>query len=137
MQRRNALFVATDSVALVLFAVIGLTSHHKGLGIHGLVRDALPILLGWFIVAAIVGTYRRPSWPLFLVTWIAGVSAGVLVRGLVLHRHVLGGRYLTFLAVALTATFVLTIAFRVLVTVLTRSPGLRRIAAPFGQRGRR
>ena len=137
MQRKTALFVATDAIALVLFAVIGLASHHRGLGLHGLARDALPFLLGWFVVAAVVGTYRRPAWPRFLVTWIAGVSAGVFVRGLVLHRHVLGGRYVTFLAVALTATFVLTLAFRAVATVLTRSLALRRIAAPSGQRGRR
>src|SRR5205823_10776380 len=104
VQRRTALFVATDTIALVVFAVIGLTSHHRGLGLHGLVRDALPVLLGWFVVASVVGMYRRPSWPVFLVIWIAGVSAGVFVRGLVLHRHVLGARYLTFLVVALAAT---------------------------------
>ena len=137
MQRRTALFVATDAIALVVFAVIGLTSHHRGLGLHGLARDALPVLLGWFVVAAVVGTYRRPSWPLFLATWIAGVSAGVFVRGLVLHRHVLGGRYLTFLAVTLGATWILIVALRGAVMVLTRSPGLRRIAAPSGQRGLR
>ena len=96
MQRKTALFVATDAIALVLFAVIGLTSHHRGLGLHGLARDALPVLLGWFVVAAVVGRYRRPPWPLFLATWIVGVSAGVFVRGLVLHRHVLGVPLIVF-----------------------------------------
>src|SRR6266705_322518 len=74
VQRKTALFVATDAIALVLFAVIGLTSHHRGIGLHGLTRDALPVLLGWFVVASVAGTYRRPSWPRFIATWIAGVS---------------------------------------------------------------
>jgi Protein of unknown function (DUF3054) len=137
VQRKTAVFVATDAVALVLFAVIGLASHHKGFGFHAIVRDVVPVVLGWFLAAAIVGTYRRPSWPAFVVAWLVGVSAGVFVRGLVLHRHVLGGRYLTFLAVTLAVTFVLMVALRGVVTVLTRSDALRRIAAPSGQRGRR
>jgi hypothetical protein len=137
VQRRTPLFVITDSIALVVFAVIGLLSHHKGLGLHGLVRDALPVLAGWFVAATVLGTYRRPSWPSFLLTWLLGVSGGVFVRGLVLHRHVLGGRYLTFLAVALVATLVLIVALRGAVMVLTLSGAVRRIAAPSGQRGRR
>ena len=137
MQRDTRLFIATDAIALVLFAVIGLASHDKGLGLHGLVRDAVPVLVGWFVVAAIVGTYRRPSWPAFVLTWIVGVSAGVVARGLVVHRDVVGGRYLTFLAVTLSVTFVLLVALRGAVTVLTRSRRLRRIAAPSGLRGRR
>ena len=129
--------MVSDAIALVLFAVIGLTSHHKGLGLHGLVRDALPVLAGWFVAAGIVGTYRRPSWPLFLMTWAIGITGGVFARGLLLHRHVLGGRYLTFLAVTLAVTLALLLAFRWAASLLTRSGGMRRIAAPSGQRGRR
>jgi hypothetical protein len=137
VQRRTGFLAATDAIALALFAVIGLTSHHKGLGLHGLARDALPVLAGWFVAAAVLGTYRRPSWPMFLLTWAVGVGGGVFVRGLVLHRHVLGGRYLTFFAITLAVTLALLLASRWLASLLTRSGGVRRIAAPSGQRERR
>src|SRR2546423_3060418 len=63
VQRRSGVLVVSDAIALVLFAVIGLTSHHKGLGVHGLVRDALPVLAGGFVGPRIAGAYRLPSWP--------------------------------------------------------------------------
>jgi uncharacterized membrane protein YeiH len=134
VQRRTALFVVSDAIALALFAVIGLTSHHKGLGLHGVARDALPVLAGWFLAAAVLGTYRRPSWAVFFLTWAVGVGGGVFVRGVVLHRHVLGGRYLTFLAITLAVTLALLLASRWFASLLTRSGGVRRIAAPSGQR---
>ena len=43
---------ACDAAALVLFAVIGLLSHRGGVSGHGLARDALPLLGGWFAAAA-------------------------------------------------------------------------------------
>src|SRR5207302_4884684 len=101
-----------DAVALVLFAVIGLASHHKGLGAHSLVRDAVPVLVGWFAAALVFGAYRRPSVAAFAASWAVGVGGGALVRGMVLGRHVLGARYLTFVGVTLGVTLVFLLAWR-------------------------
>ena len=44
------------------------------------VRDVLCILGGWFVVAAVVRLYARGGRWRLAVTWLAGISAGVLVR---------------------------------------------------------
>ena len=131
MQRRWVV-AAGDAVALLAFALVGLASHDRRIDLHGLIRDALPILLGWFVAAAIFGVYRRPGRTTFLLTWATGITGGVLVRGLVLDRHVLGASYLTFLAVTLAVTLVFLLVWRG-VFVLTRSVTVRTIAAPPGQ----
>jgi hypothetical protein len=112
---------AGDAFALLLFAVIGLASHDKGITGSGLLRDALPVLAGWFVAAAMFGTYRRSGWRPFVEAWAVGVTVGVLGRGLVLHRHVLGARYLTFLAVTLVVTLLLLLAWRGVFAIGLRS----------------
>ena len=109
-----------DAVALLLFAVIGLLSHDRGVTASGLVRDALPVLAGWFLAAAIFAVYRRPSRTRFVAAWAVGVTGAVFVRGLALHRHVLGSRYLTFLVVTLGVSLVLLIAWRAIAGATVR-----------------
>jgi uncharacterized membrane protein YjjP (DUF1212 family) len=112
---------AGDAVALLLFVVIGLSSHDKGITWSGLFRDALPVLAGWFVAAAIFQLYARGGIRPFVATWVAGITGGILVRGLVLHRHVLGARYITFLAVTLAVTLVLLLAVRGLLALGLRA----------------
>ena len=112
---RHLLLALGDAAALLGFALIGLTSHHHGIGAHGLFRDAVPVIVGWFAAAAIFGSYQRRGPITFLETWFVGITGGVLARGLVLHRHVLGARYLVFLAVTLTVTLLLLLAWRLVV----------------------
>jgi hypothetical protein len=104
--------VIGDVVALAVFAVVGLASHHKEIGPRGLFRDAVPVVVGWLVAAGTFDIYRRPSWRRFVLTWLVGVTSGLLVRGLVLHRNVLGGRYLSFVAVSLIVTLALLMAWR-------------------------
>jgi hypothetical protein len=111
---RPALASACDAVALVAFAVVGLLSHRGGVSGSGLARDALPLLGGWFAAAALLHLYDRPS-PLRLAgTWLVGVSAGVVVRALVLG-HTQVGREAAFLAVSLAFSLVFVLAARLLV----------------------
>jgi hypothetical protein len=126
---RTGVLIAGDAVALLLFAVIGLLSHDRGIGIHGLVRDAVPVLGGWFVAAALLGTYRRRSWRVFLETWAGGITGGTIVRGIVLHRHVFGGRYLTFIVVTLVVSLLLLLTWRALAAILLRRSGRRGVGA--------
>ena len=125
MTTRRVVQALGDGLVLVLFAVIGLITHHRGVGANGLARDALPVLAGWFSAAALFGTYRRGTWPPFLAAWALGVTGGVLVRGLVLHRHVFSGKELAFLAVTLVVTLALFVAWRGLYAVAGRRAGPR------------
>jgi hypothetical protein len=78
-------------VAILTFATIGQLSHDHHVSLGGYTSDALPLLVAWFAVAYAT---RR-----FLVTWLAGVTAGVAIRAIALgHLH---WNQLTFLLVAL------------------------------------
>jgi hypothetical protein len=93
----------------VLFAIVGLLSHHASASAFA--RDALPLLGGWFAAALATRLYQRPSIQRLLVTWAAGITAGVLVRALILGRH-LDGHQAAFLATSLVFTLLFVLALR-------------------------
>ncbi|GIW30383.1 MAG: hypothetical protein KatS3mg075_799 [Meiothermus sp.] len=108
-----------DALCIVLFAVIGLQTHGEPLSLAGILRNALPILLVWWLVSPFLRTYTRPSWQNLLYTWAIAVSAGVWLRFMVLQKPFDLG-YLIFWAVALGATLVLLLAWRGLALVWLR-----------------
>jgi hypothetical protein len=108
----------TDAVAILVFATVGLISHHKGLSPRGYARDALPILAGWFGAAIVFRTYRTHRQSRVLATWLVGVTAGVLARALILG-HSLNGKEATFLAVALVFVLLFVYLLRSAAGVLT------------------
>ena len=112
---RGRLAAASDGAAIVVFAVVGLVSH--GASVGAFAHDALPLLLGWFAVALAVQLYVRPSVGRFLVTWIVGITAGVLVRALILGRH-LNGKQAAFLATSLVFTLLFVLALRAATALL-------------------
>ena len=101
------------------FATVGLLSHDHALSATGYLRDALPVLGGWFAAALAFGAYRRPSWRTLLPTWTVGVTAGILVRALVLGRDLDGGQAV-FLGIALAFTLLFVVSAR---TALRALPG--------------
>jgi hypothetical protein len=120
--RSATVLATTDAVAIVVFATIGLISHHKGVTLRGYARDALPIMGGWFGAALLFRTYRTHRQSRVLATWLVGVTAGVLVRALILG-HSLNGKEATFLAVALTFVLLFVYLLRSVVGVFTSPPG--------------
>jgi hypothetical protein len=113
-RRRSRAWPASDAVALVVFAVVGLLSHHGTVTAAGLAHDALPLLAGWFAAALVFRLYTRPSVTRLLATWACGVTAGVLLRALVLGRP-LNGHEAAFLGVALSFTLLFVVALRLAV----------------------
>ncbi|GEM82740.1 MAG: hypothetical protein KatS3mg074_451 [Meiothermus sp.] len=108
-----------DAVCIALFAIIGLQSHGEPVSLSGIVRNALPILLVWWLVAPFLRTYTRPTWQNLLYTWAIAVSTGVWLRFMVLQKSFDTG-YLVFWTVALGATLVLLLAWRALAILLLR-----------------
>ena len=107
--------IAVDALAIVVFAIVGLISH--GASATHFFRDALPLLGGWFAAAFVTRLYVQPSIPRLLVTWAVGITAGVLVRALILGRS-LNGHEAAFLAVSLTFTLLFVVVLR---TVASRA----------------
>jgi hypothetical protein len=112
-----------DGIALTLFAVFGLLRHQEGLAVGGVARNAGPILVGWYATALALGLYRRPGRRRLVATWAIGVSAGVVIRALILGRSA-DASALAFWAVTLAVTLVLLSAWRLTARALSlRSPG--------------
>jgi hypothetical protein len=70
-----------DAVCIVLFAAIGLQTHGEPIGLAGIARNALPILLVWWLVSPFLRTYTRPTWQNLLYTWAAGGPPTCLKNG--------------------------------------------------------
>ncbi len=109
--RPGAVAALADAAAILVFAVVGLLSHRGGISATGLARDALPLLGGWFGTALLLRLYARPSTARLAGTWLGGVTAGVVVRALVLG-HTAVGRESAFLAVSLAFTLLFVLAAR-------------------------
>jgi hypothetical protein len=120
IQVRGRPAAASDAAAIAVFAVVGLLSHHASP--TAFARDALPLLGCWFAAALATRLYERPSATRLLVTWAAGITAGVLVRALILGRA-LDGHQAAFLATSLVFTMLFVVALRAAAaTVLARRP---------------
>lgn len=114
--RAPRLEAACDGAAIVVFVSIGLVAHHRGLGLGGYARDTLPLAGGWFAAARLFRLYTRPSRGRLLATWALGLSAGVLVRALVLGRS-LNGSEAAFLGVCLATIGALDLTLRALLAL--------------------
>jgi hypothetical protein len=90
MRRQSVLSGVADLTAVLLFVVLGRTSHDEGTWLGGVAATAAPFLLGtvvgWLVLL-------RPAWPLpavrsGLVVLGSTVVVGVLVRNLVTGRAI-------------------------------------------------
>ncbi|HEY5100608.1 MAG TPA: DUF3054 family protein [Gaiellaceae bacterium] len=106
---------AWDAAALLVFVVVGVLTHGASAG--AFVRDLLCILGGWFAVALVLRLYVRGGRSRLAATWLVGVSAGVLVRA-VLVGHVA----YDFWGVALAFTALFVLVERGLYRVAVRRP---------------
>ena len=101
---------AWDAAALLVFVVVGVLTHGASAG--AFVRDLLCILGGWFVAALVFQLYLRDGRWRLGATWLAGISAGVLVRA-----AIVGHVAVDFWGVALAFTALFALAAR----------GLRRL----------
>lgn len=119
-RRRSAVpFAVADAVALAVFVLVGIRSHHEIGALDLFLRNAVPLEVMWFAVAAASGSYRRPGLRTLLYTWIVAVPAGLVVRSLWVGSPS-GGRMLTFLGIGLAFTLLFLLAGRAAAGVARR-----------------
>ena len=111
-------FMVADAVALILFVIIGIRGH-RAATVDGFLRNAVPLLAVWFVVAVLAHTYRRPGWRSLLRNWIVAVPIGLLIRTLIVGSP-RGGRLLVFLAVGLAFSLVFLVLGRLLARIGSR-----------------
>ncbi|KQM82934.1 DUF3054 domain-containing protein [Agromyces sp. Leaf222] len=77
-----ALAAALDAVLVVVFAVIGRSSHGEALDPAGLWGTAWPFLVGAMLGWTAARAWRRPIavWPTGVIVWVATVVVGMLLR---------------------------------------------------------
>jgi hypothetical protein len=113
------LTVAVDLLALVLFVVTGMRSHHEGTYASIFLRNVIPLVGSWSIAAAALGTYRRGGLGMLLRTWIVAVPIALVVRSVWVGSPSEIGPFLTFLAVGLAFTLLFLLIGRGLVALAT------------------
>lgn len=117
--RRTVWYVLADAAALVVFVLVGI-SGHRASTLEGFLRNAVPLLGVWFLVAWLAHTYRRPGWRTLLRNWIVAVPIGLLIRTLIVGSPE-GARILVFIAVGLAFTLVFLVLGRLLARLLSRA----------------
>ena len=102
-----------DTAALVLFVVVGMRSH-DGTLVGVFLRNAIPLLGAWFIVAAIMHTYRTAGLAALVRTWIVAVPIGLMARTLWVGSPQ-GARIIVFLGIGLAFTMAFLLVGRALI----------------------
>jgi hypothetical protein len=115
--RRARILAGGDLAALLAFAVIGLVSHDRGVGLDGLARDWLPLAACYAAVAIAIRTWTRPRSATFFFAWLCGITGGVILRALALGREP-DGDQAQFLVVTLAVTLGLLGGWRALESVV-------------------
>jgi hypothetical protein len=118
-RRRSTAPAVADAVALVVFVLVGIRSHHEIGALDAFFRNAVPLEAMWFAVAVVSRAYRRPGLRTLLWTWIVAVPAALVVRSLWVGSPS-GVRLLTFLGVGMAFTLLFLLAGRAIVRVTGR-----------------
>jgi hypothetical protein len=113
-----AWYVLADATALVAFVLVGLRAHRVGT-VEGFLRNAVPLLAVWFLLAWRARTYHRPGWRSLLMCWIVAVPIGLLVRT-VLVGSPRGAKILVFVGIGLAFTLLFLVLGRLLVRLVSR-----------------
>jgi hypothetical protein len=91
--RRNAILMAGDTLAFMLFAALGRASHSEAAGLAAILQvaeTAAPFAIGWFAVAPFAGAYRgevieqpRRMLARSALAWLLAWPLGLLLRALI------------------------------------------------------
>jgi hypothetical protein len=117
--------VATDLVALSLFVLVGVRSHHEAARSAVFLRTAVPLGGAWVAVSALVRTYLRPTIARLVKTWSIAVPVGVVLRAIWVGSK--GTRLLVFLFVAMAFTLLFLLVGRVLARAVATRRRWRRL----------
>lgn len=110
---------AADALALIVFVVAGIRSHHEVGALDLFLRNAVPLLSAWFLVATMAGAYRTPGLRTLLITWIIAVPTGLIARSLWVGSPT-GVRLLVFLGIGLVFTGLFLLTGRALARLVGR-----------------
>ncbi len=118
---RIILLVIGDAIVFLIFAAVGRRSHGEAAGISSFLQvagTAAPFALGWFIVAPLVGVYRRRQTTgvgnmaqRTALSWVAAWPVALLFRGVAVDRAV---PPVTFMLISLISNMIFLEVWRTL-----------------------
>lgn len=117
--RAARLALAADLAALVLFVIAGSRFHQDATRLQVFMRNAVPFAGAWLFFAAILGTYRPPSFVAMLKTWAATVPLGLLLRAVWMDAPI-GPWNMSFVYAATGFTLLFLVGGRALVALVGR-----------------
>ena len=69
-----------DGAVFAVFTVIGLMSHNDSFTPYHFLRNCIPLILAWYLIAVILDTYGKGGALRVAANWLLAVVAGVAVR---------------------------------------------------------
>lgn len=132
---RRIVLIIGDLITLILFAVIGRSTHGEAAGFDAamqVLETAAPFLIGWFVAAPFVGAFRanllnRPGALLgrTALAWLIACPIGLGLRALIRQSPVI----MTFALVTFATVLLMLLVWRGLFVLITRrsftQPGSR------------
>ena len=114
--------LALDAALVIVFAVIGRSSHAEGLDVAGVWGTAWPFLVGLAVGWTVARAWRHPlvPWPTGVIEWAATLVVGMLLR-------VASGQgvQLAFVIVAALTLAILLVGWRGVAALIARRSGTR------------
>jgi hypothetical protein len=121
--QRIIFLVIGDTIVFLAFAIIGILNHKKTLSPINLANDTIPFMLGWFLVAPLVGafTYRKTDTPrkmalYTILAWLPALILGMTFRGIAVDHQV---PQTSFIIVVLITNMVFLLIWRIPFALLT------------------
>jgi hypothetical protein len=114
--------LALDAALVIVFAIIGRSSHAEGLDVVGVWGTAWPFLAGLAVGWAAARAWRHPRapWPTGVIVWAATLVVGMLLR-LASDQ----GVQVAFVIVAALTLAILLVGWRGVVALIARGSGTR------------
>uniref|UniRef100_A0A942SYK4 DUF3054 domain-containing protein n=1 Tax=Neobacillus citreus TaxID=2833578 RepID=A0A942SYK4_9BACI len=112
-----------DIVLVIVFALVGRSSHAEAASLTGLWTTAYPFLAGWLVGSLVVRSWRHPLrlWPTGVVVWVLTVAVGMLLRVLTGQGNVDGNPLpLSFVIVATVVLGIFLLGWRAIVGAVVR-----------------
>jgi len=118
--------LVVDAVLVVVFAVVGRSSHAEGLDVAGVWGTAWPFLAGLGVGWLAARAWRHPLavWPTGVIVW-----AATLVVGMLLRLATGQGTAVAFIVVAMLTLAVLLLGWRAIAWAAIRLRARGRVGA--------
>ena len=120
-QRAGLASALTDAAGLLVFTAVGIAMHGAGFGAMPILRNVVPILGIWFLLAPVTGIYRRTGWRSLMIHWAVALPLAVVARQWWVGR-LFSRATVAFLIASLILTLAILGVGRLLLWLATRRP---------------